>query len=234
MEDLFLSIVNLSITASYLALAVLVLRAVLKKAPKYLRCARWALVGIRLAGPVSIESSLSLIPSAQTIPRSFTDTAAPQIRSGVEQVDRVINPVLSEAMAAPAAATVTPARNLTALAAAVWCAGMAVMVLYAVISCLRLRRRVREAVPEDGVWLCARIGTPFILGFFRPRIYLPAALQPEDRPYVLAHEQAHLKRRDHWWKPLAFALLSVHWFNPLLWVCYLLLCGTLNWPATKK
>lgn len=235
MENIFLKILNMSITAGYLVVAVLLMRLVLKKAPRFLTVLMWALVGIRLVLPFSFESVLSLIPSAQTVPPQILYQQAPQLQTGMDSVNELINPVISQSFAPSPGASVNPLQVLTWLASWIWVTGMVAMGIYTLISCLRIRRRLREAIPlQDRVWLCDRIETPFIFGLFRPRIYLPSHMAEGDIPYVLAHEQAHLKRKDHLWKPLGFLLLTVHWFNPLLWVAYILLCRDIEAACDEK
>ncbi|MBR5524708.1 MAG: M56 family metallopeptidase, partial [Clostridia bacterium] len=235
MENVFLHLFNMSITAGWLVLAVVVLRLLLKKAPRWIVCLLWVLVGVRLICPVSIESVLSLIPSGETVPTDtfFYDT--PVIDSGVPIVDSVINPVLSETMPPTLENSVNPARVFTFIAALVWVVGMVAMAVYALVSTLRLRYRVREAVClRRNIWQCDRIATPFILGVLRPRIYLPSSLDGTAMVSVVAHEEAHLKRRDHWWKPLGFLLLTVYWFNPLMWVAYILLCRDIEAACDER
>ena len=223
METVFLHLLNMSITAGWLVLAVVVLRLLLRKAPRAITCALWGLVAVRLLFPVSIESVLSLIPSAETVPEDILYTELPTIDSGLPIVNDVVNPVLSETFAPAVGDSVNPMQVLAITATWLWVAGMTALLVYTAVSYLRLHRRTREGVEwERGVWLCDRIDTPFILGVFRPRIFLPTTMGVEDKRYVLAHEKAHLRRGDHLWKPLGFALLTVYWFNPLLWVAYIL------------
>lgn len=235
METVFLKIMNMSITASWLVLAVLVMRLLLKKAPRFLSVIMWALVGLRLMLPFSFESVFSLIPSTETVPPEILYEQAPQVQTGIEAFNSAINPVISEALAPAPGVSVNPLQVITWLAGWVWIIGMAAMVIYSLISCLRIRRKLREAAPlQDNIWLCDRIDTPFIFGLFRPRIYLPSNMVAQDIPYVLAHEQAHLKRKDHLWKPLGFLLLTIHWFNPLLWLAYILLCRDIEAACDEK
>lgn len=225
MEAIFLKILNMSITASWLVLAVIVLRLLLKKAPKAISVFMWALVGIRLVCPFSFESILSLIPSAETIPENIIYSDAPAIHSGIPLVNSTVNPIISENLAPDVGASVNPMQIIAFAATIVWVVGIVAMILYTVISYFRIHRKVREAVPyQDNIWLCDHIDTPFILGVIRPRIYLPSSMNEQDIEYVIAHEKAHLKRHDHWWKPLGFLLLTVYWFNPVLWIAYILLC----------
>lgn len=235
METVFLKILNMSITACWLVLAVLVMRLLLKKAPRFLSVIMWALVGLRLMLPFSFESVFSLIPSTETVPPEILYEQAPQVQTGIDAFNSAINPVISESFAPTPGASVNPLQVITWLAGWVWSIGMAAMVIYSLISCLRIRRKLQEAAPlQDNIWLCDRIDTPFIFGLFRPRIYLPSNMAAQDIPYVLAHEQAHLKRRDHLWKPLGFLLLTIHWFNPLLWLAYILLCRDIEAACDEK
>ena len=235
MENVFLHLFNMSITAGWLVLAVVVLRLLLKKAPKWLTCLLWVLVAVRLVCPFSIESVLSLIPSAETVPPDTFFYETPVIDSGVPVVDSVINPVLSGSLAPTPMNSVNPTQVLTFIAALVWVAGMVAMAIYALVSTLRLRYKVRESVHlERNIRQCDHIATPFILGVFRPRIYLPTLLGAAEAVSVTAHEQAHLSRRDHWWKPLGFLLLTVYWFNPLLWVGYVLLCRDIEAACDQR
>lgn len=235
MENIFLKILNISITASWLVLAVLLMRLVLKKAPKFVHVIMWALVGLRLVLPFTFESALSLIPSTETVPPEILYEKTPEIQTGFDAINSVVNPVISESFAPAPGASVNPLQVITILAGWVWLVGIAGMVLYSLISCLRIRHKLREAAPlRENIYLCDRIDTPFIFGFFRPKIYLPSAMSGGDIPFVLAHEQAHLKRRDHLWKPLGFLLLTVYWFNPLLWLAYILLCRDIEAACDEK
>ena len=236
MSVIFLKLLNLSISASWLVLVVLVLRLVLKRAPKWVDVLLWGMVALRLMLPFSIESALSLIPSAETLsPEVVRFDPAPTITSGVEFIDNAVNPSLSESFAAAPLASVNPLYVWTYLAGWVWLIGLAAMLLYALVSYLRLRRRVSASIPlRENIYVCDEVASPFILGILRPRIYLPSALDEAQRGSVLSHERAHLARRDHWWKPLGFALLAVYWFNPLLWLAYTLLCRDIELACDER
>ena len=236
MTEVFLKLINMSITAGWIVLAVVLLRLLLKKAPKAITCALWVLVAIRLVCPVSIESVLSLIPSAKTVPEEIVYAREPVIHSGVPIINQAVNPIITHSFAPPNTLTsINPIQVFLAVAANLWILGMIAMVLYAAISYLRLRKQIAEAVEtEKGVFVCDHIFTPFILGIFRPRIILPSAMAEADREYVLAHERAHLRRRDHLWKPLGFVLLTVYWFNPILWVAYILLCRDIELACDER
>ena len=236
MSGIFLKLLNLSISASWLVLVVLALRLVLKRAPKWVNVLLWGMVALRLMLPFSIESALSLIPSAETLsPETVRFDPAPTITSGVEFIDNAVNPSLSESFAAAPLASVNPLYVWTYLAGWVWLIGLAAMLLYALVSYLRLRRRVSASIPLwENVYVCDEVPSPFILGIVRPRIYLPSALDETQRGSVLSHERAHLARRDHWWKPLGYALLAVYWFNPLLWLAYTLLCRDIELACDER
>lgn len=236
MAAVFLKLLNLSISASWLVLAVLVLRLISKRSPKWVNVLLWGIVALRLVLPFSIESALSLIPSAETVsPAAVQFAPAPTITSGVSVIDNAVNSSLSEHFAAVPTASVNPLYVWTEIAGWVWLIGLGAMLLYALVSYLRLRRRVSVSLPiQDHIYLCDAISSPFILGVVKPRIYLPSGLDEVQRQNVLAHEQAHLARRDHWWKPLGFALLAVYWFNPVLWLAYTLLCRDIELACDER
>ena len=236
MAAVFLKLLNLSISASWLVLAVLVLRLVSKRSPKWMNVLLWGIVALRLVLPFSIESALSLIPSAETVsPAAVQFAPAPTITSGVSVIDNTVNPSLSEHFAATPEASVNPLYVWTEIAGWVWLIGLGAMLLYVLASYLRLRRRVSVSLPvQDHIYLCDAISSPFILGVVKPHIYLPSGLDEVQRQNVLAHEQAHLARRDHWWKPLGFALLAVYWFNPVLWLAYTLLCRDIELACDER
>lgn len=236
MSGIFLKLLNLSISASWLVLVVLALRLVLKRAPKWVNVLLWGMVALRLVLPFSIESALSLIPSAETVsPEVVQFDPAPTITSGVTIIDNAVNPSLSESFAAAPLASVNPLYVWTYLAGWVWLIGLTAMLLYALVSYLRLRRRVSASIPlRENIYVCDEVPSPFILGIVRPRIYLPSALDEAQRGSVLSHERAHLARRDHWWKPLGYVLLAVYWFNPLLWLAYTLLCRDIELACDER
>ena len=236
MAAVFLKLLNLSISASWLVLAVLVLRLISKRSPKWMNVLLWGIVALRLVLPFSIESALSLIPSAETVsPAAVQFDPAPTITSGVSVIDNAVNPSLSEHFAAVPTASVNPLYVWTEIAGWVWLIGLGAMLLYALVSYLRLHRCVSVSLPiRDRIYLCDAISSPFILGVVKPRIYLPSGLDEVQRQNVLAHEQAHLARRDHWWKPLGFALLAVYWFNPVLWLAYTLLCRDIELACDER
>ncbi len=235
MDAVFLKIVNMSMTASWLVLAVALLRVLLKKAPKALRCVLWALVGVRLVCPFSIESALSLIPSAQPIPQTITTDTVPAVNSGLPAVNAVVNPIIAEQLAPVAGDSVNPLQVLAHIATWLWLIGIAALLIYAVVSFLRVRRQVGACLHlRENIYLCDGLPSPFILGILRPRIYLPTGLDEAAIAHIVAHEQAHLRRRDHWWKPLGFLVLTVHWFNPVIWAAYILLCRDIELACDER
>ena len=236
MAAVFLKLLNLSISASWLVLAVLALRLVSKRSPKWMNVLLWGIVALWLMLPFSIESALSLIPSAETVsPAVVQFDPAPTITSGVSVIDNAVNPALSEHFAAAPTASVNPLYVWTEIAGWVWLIGLGAMLLYALVSYLRLRRRVSVSLcVQENIYLCDAISSPFILGVVKPRIYLPSGLDEVQRQNVLSHERAHLARHDHWWKPLGFALLAVYWFNPVLWLAYALLCRDIELACDER
>lgn len=236
MNDLFLKIINMSISASWLVLAVLLLRFVLKKAPKWVNVLLWGIVAVRLAFPFSIESALSLIPSAETVPMDIEMAVQPTINSGVPVINSMVNPMLSSF--APPQDVLTSANPLQIwipIFSILWIAGIAALLLYTVVSYWRLRCKVSEAVIlRDNIFQSENVVSPFVLGIIKPKVYLPYNMDGQDLSHVVAHEQAHIRRRDHWWKPLGFLLLTIHWFNPLMWLAYVLLCRDIELACDEK
>ena len=235
MTEIFLYLANRSITAGCLILVVLALRLLLRKVPKNLLLWLWALVGLRLILPVPVESALSLIPKAKPIPMDIAYSPAPAIDSGIAVIDRAVNPVITENLTPVAAASVNPMQIVLAIVSVIWLVGVVVMLLYAAVSYYRLSRKCAVSMHLQGkLYLCDNIPTPFVLGVLRPRIYLPNTLSREDMPYVIAHERAHIRRRDPLWKALGFGLLCIYWFQPLLWLGYALFCRDMELACDEK
>lgn len=243
MADAFIKLLNMSIAASWLVLAVILLRFVLKKAPKWVNPLLWGVVALRLVMPFSVESVLSLIPSAQTVStvpagiQSQPEAVRPVIDSGMRFIDNAVNPVISQAFVnAPSPEAVAePVLRAADVAAIVWVAGLAALLLYAAVSWLRLRSSVSTAVRlRDNVYQSEFVSSPFVLGMFRPKIYLPFAIDSADAEYVIAHERAHIARRDTWIKPVGYLLLCVYWFNPVMWLAYVLLCRDIEYACDER
>ena len=235
MADVFIKTLNMGIAASWLILAVVVLRILLKRAPKRFRLLLWAVVGLRLVLPVSIESALSLVPSAQTLPEGVMYAAAPELNTGIAALNDAINPAFTAAFAPEPAASANPLQVLLPVASVIWLAGAAVMLLWALVSWLRLRRRVAEAVRLEGnMFESERVASPFVLGLIRPRIYLPFGLDEGAREQVLTHERAHIARGDHVIKPIGWLILAVYWYNPLVWLAYALFCRDIELACDER
>ena len=225
LDVVFSLVLTMSLSASWIAAAVLVLRLCLKRAPKWVNVLLWGIVAVRLVLPVSIESPLSLLPRTEAILPAVT---AQPIQAGTA-------PAVGGAAAIASGAAMRSQPGRTTILAWVWLVGIAVLLLYTWISTQRLRRKVREAVRLQGnIYETEHIASPFVLGVLRPRIYLPYHMDSRDREQVIAHEQAHLRRGDHVWKPLGFLLLTIHWFNPLLWLSYVLLCRDIELACDEK
>ena len=235
MNELFLKIINMSISASWLVLAVLILRFVLKKAPKWINVLLWGIVAIRLICPFSFESTLSLIPSAETIPLNIGMDTTPTINSGISAINNAVNPIISQSNTPMAGASVNLLQITIGIYEYIWIFGMIALALYTAISYWRLRRKVDTAVRyKDNIFQSENVSSPFVFGIIKPRIYLPFKMNGQDLEHVVAHEHAHIRRKDHWWKPFGFLLLTIHWFNPLMWMAYVLLCRDIELACDEK
>jgi len=235
MSELFLKIVNMSISASWVVIAVLTLRFCLKKAPKWVNVLLWGIVAVRMVFPFSIESVLSLIPSAETISPTIMMEQSPSVQTGVPALNHVINPVISGSFTPAPGASANPLQIWIPVLAGIWLFGIAALFLYSAVSYWRLRRKVCEAVILRGnIYQSEKVCSPFVLGIIRPKIYLPYHMDSREMDHVIAHEQTHICRRDHWWKPLGFLLLTIHWFNPLMWLSYVLLCRDIELACDEK
>ncbi len=234
MADIFLKIVNMSISACWIVLAIVLLRIILKKAPKWVNCVLWGIAGLRLIMPFSFESVFSLIPSAETISKPV-DSPRPQIESGVTIIDNQVNSYLKgnyfEGVTRPAGNFV----DITTIMAVIWVVGIVALLIYTAISFIRLKRKIGTAVLlSDNIYQSESVVSPFVLGIIKPKIYLPFNMNEQDMEHVIAHEQAHLRRKDHLWKPLGFLILTLHWFNPMVWLGYILLCRDIELACDEK
>lgn len=235
MDDVFLKLVNLSISASWLILAVLVLRVVLKKAPKWVMPLLWGVVALRLVCLFSIESALSLIPSAETIPSEIvTETREPVLYEQAT-LDIVTNPTLPPAAEVPVGVSRQQAQVDFNIYSVLWLAGMAALLVHALVSAEKLKRKLATAILlRDNIYESEFVDSPFVFGVVKPNIYLPMHTDEGTAAYVIAHERAHLARRDHWWKVLGYLVLALHWFNPLVWVAYILFCRDIELACDEK
>lgn len=229
MSEIFLTILNMSLTASYVILFVILIRLPLKKAPKIISYALWAVVAFRLIIPFSFESIFSLLPrniNTTTIPQDIVYQQNPQINSGIESVNSFINGMLP---APTIGASVNPLEIYTQIGTYIWVLGMMALLVYSLVSILLLRRQLKNArLIRQNIYEAENLKTPFVLGFVRPKIYLPVGLSVEERRYILLHEHTHIRRYDHIIKPFALFILSIHWFNPLVWVAFILMSMELS------
>ena len=248
MENVFLKLLNMSISACWLVLAVVVIRLLLKNAPKFIRCILWAIVGLKLICPFSFESVFSVLPKGELIPEHVVQSNSsfePTLSEVFEYAQN--NPVVYDIgldqngsitfteFTAPDSDYLNPLLILSTIASVAWLVGLMVMLAYGIISYLKLRKKTAASLNlRDNIWLCDDIQLPFILGLIRPRIFVPSYMSEEQLSCVEAHERAHLERRDHWWKPLGYAVLAVHWFNPAIWLAYILLCRDIELACDEK
>lgn len=240
MGNAFLELLNLSITASWLILAILLFRLIFRKTPKWVNCLLWGMVAIRLICPFSIESSFSVVPSTELVKTTTVDFGEsqnyiPTIDSNLPIVENTINPILRESFAYSDYESAAPIQVVTYVAGIIWLCGMVLLLGYAVISRIRIHLMIREAVClKNNIYECDGVNSPFILGIIKPKIYLPSGVDEKEKDYIIAHESAHLIRRDHWWKPLGYLLLAVYWFQPLCWLAYILLCRDIEIACDEK
>ena len=235
MNVLFLKIINMSISASWLVMAVLILRLVLKKAPKWVNVLLWGIVAVRLICPFSFESALSLIPSADTFPEKAISGPSFDVQTGITPVDNRINDYLGDRYFEGVTVPANNGNHMMNILSMVWMIGILLLIAYTVISYWRLHREIDTAVRyKDNLFQSENVSSPFVLGLIKPRIYLPFNMNGQDLAHVVAHEQAHIRRKDHWWKPLGFLLLTIHWFNPFMWLSYVLLCRDIELACDEK
>ena len=239
MGNIFWKLLNMSVTAGWLILAVICIRLIFRKLPKWVNCLLWGVVAIRLICPFSIESQFSVLPSTEPIQTSMVVEGEvqyiPSIDSHLTIVENTINPSLTEAFAYDESESVAPLQVVTHAAGFVWACGMIILIICAIGSTVRLHRLVSEAVCiKDNIYICDAVKSPFILGVVRPRVYISSALSEKEMNFIISHEAAHLKRKDHLWKALGYLLLCIYWFNPLCWVAYALLCKDIELACDEK
>ena len=247
MADIFLKIVNMSISACWIVLAILLFRFVLKKAPKWINCVLWGIAGLRLIMPFSFESILSLIPSAEFVPQELIHSNSSVNVSGTEIFNYIGNNPVSydlgisngslvfTEITAPDGNYVNPLLIITSIASIVWIIGIAALLIYTIISFIRLKSKIGTAILlRDNIYQSEAVVSPFVLGIIKPKIYLPFNMNGQNMDHVIAHEQAHIRRKDHFWKPLGFLILTLHWFNPMVWLGYILLCRDIELACDEK
>ena len=235
MSEIFLKIINMSISASYIVLAVLLLRLLLKKAPKWITVVLWGIVAVRLVCPFSIESVLSLIPSSEVVSPTIMTDKTPTINTGIPIINSTLNPVISESFTPNPGDSANPLQIWIPVLTTIWIVGMVALLIYTVISYAKVKRKIGTAVLlRDNIYQSENVVSPFVLGLIKPKIYLPFNMNEKDMEHVVAHEMAHIRRKDHLWKPLGFLLLTLHWFNPLMWLGYILLCRDIELACDEK
>lgn len=237
MGDIFLELFDRSVSAGWMILAVILFRASFRGMPKWVRCVLWGCVAIRLISPFSMESPISLVPGADILHSVVTSYSAAgrTVTGGMTDAGNALSPVLESTSVNHASVDAVQSVTLADAAGIVWCIGVIFLLCSAAVSSIRVRHTVREAVRDrDNIYFCDAIKTPFIQGFIRPRVYLPSGLAAGEMRHVLAHEEAHLKRRDQLWKPLGFLLLTVYWFQPVCWIAYILFCRDIELACDEK
>lgn len=235
MTSVFIHLINISIAAFWLILAIIILRLLWPKAPKWFYCLLWSLVGIRLVCPFTVESVLSLVPSLDTFPTTVSATSPPKIHTGINSANSKINPIIQQVFTSNVESSVNTFQIVTGILSVIWIVGICVLALYLVTSYILLHKRMRTATLRyDNIYESDRICSPFIFGIIKPKIYVPYNISEEDFKNVIAHEQAHIRRKDYIVKPLAFLTTAIYWFNPLVWVAYLLLCRDIELACDEK
>ena len=235
MSGVFLQIFNMSISASYIVLAVLLLRLILRKAPKWIMVFLWGIAALRLVCPFSIESAVSLIPSAEVVSPSIMTDSAPTLNTGIPIINNAVNPIIGGTFTPDPGNSANPLQVWIPILTALWLTGIATLLIYTVISYARVKSRIGTAVIcHDNIYQSESVVSPFVLGILKPRIYLPFNISGQDMVHVIAHENAHIRRKDHLWKPLGFLLLTLHWFNPMMWLGYVLLCRDIELACDEK
>lgn len=235
MSELFLTVLNMSLTASYVILFVILIRLLLKKSPKFISYALWCVVAFRLIIPYSFESMFSLMPrstNAVPIPHDIVYQQRPQVNSRIGVVDSLVN----NSLPVPTiGASVNPLQIYVEIGAYIWVLGMIALLVYSLVSILILKRQLKSAqLIEKNIFETKNLKTPFVLGLIRPKIYLPVGFNASERSYILLHEQAHIHRKDHIIKVLAFLTLSIHWFNPLVWIAFMLMSKDMELSCDER
>lgn len=232
MDKVFLTVLNMTFTASFVIAAIIIARLFLRKTPKIISYILWIAAGFRLAFPFSIESVLSLIPfKAQPIPQDIAEQALPRIETGIYAIDNAVSSILPTVSQTNSASYL---QILITTGSIIWIAGVAVMLMHSIVSSVMLKLRLRGAVLiEDNIYE-ATIKTPFVMGFFKPKIYIPLNLPDNEKEYIILHEHIHIKRRDNIIKILAYFILSIHWFNPLVWAAFMLMSTDMEMSCDER
>lgn len=235
MLQIFLQIINMSISASYIVLAVLLLRLLLTKAPKGITVFLWGIVAVRLICPFSVESVLSLIPSAEVISPDIMMDSTPEINTGIPIINQVINPIIRGSFTLDPLKSETSLPMLILIFTVLWIVGIVALLIYMVVSYARVRRKIGTAVIyKDNIYQSENVISPFVFGIINPKIYLPFNMNEQNMKHVVAHELAHIRRKDHLWKSLGFIVLTIHWFNPLMWFGFILFGRDIEFACDEK
>ena len=237
MDSLFITILNNAIVASWLIAAIILLRLVFKKVPKWVHCMLWILVAVKLLLPINIETPFGFLPKTKPIPEKITVAEVPTVDTGISGIDESINFTLAKNMSRDNIeyVTVTPMGVYMYIASLIWLTGIIIMLAYFIISFLVIRHKVSASIrTASNTYECDEIVSPFILGLISPKIYLPSGLDARVKECVIAHEKVHISRRDYLWKPLGFVILAIYWFNPLCWISYILLCRDIEYACDEK
>lgn len=235
MSGIFLKAVNMSISAGWIVLAVTVLRLILKKAPAWIHVALWAIVAVRLMVPFTVQSTWSLLPSSETFPERVISGPEFDVQTGITPVDEQINRYLDARYFEGVTVQADNGSRIMSVLSVIWIIGILILTVYAAVSCRSLKRKVETAVRyRDNIFQSEKVNSPFVFGILRTRIYLPFQTDEKDLPYIIAHEQAHIQRKDHLWKALGFLLLIIYWFHPLMWLAYRMMCRDIELACDQK
>lgn len=235
LSEIFLAVLSMSLTGTVAVLAVMLARCIIRKAPRALICLMWAIPAIRLVLPAAPESAFSVMPSASPVVSGSANLPAVGINSGIAAVGDIVNPALDVILAPAADGAAVRYGMLLHAAALIWLTGVCAFLAYAIVSRLKLRRRVAMSIRDDsGAYLCDGLSSPFVIGMIHPKIYLPSALAGETKAFVIAHERAHISRRDNVWKLISYVIRAVHWFNPFCLIAHMLFCRDIELACDEK
>lgn len=237
MSSIFLKVLSMSLTASYVAVAVIIARFFLKKAPKIFSYALWAVVLFRLLCPFSLESSVSLIPSnVGNIPENIVYSENPSIDTGVSAIDNAVNTAISNSIPlVNPADSVNPIDVIVEISSLIWIVGVMILLIYGLVSYIKLKNKLAVAtLVNDNIFETDQIRTPFVMGIIKPKIFIPVNIPNDEYNYILKHEQTHIKRYDYLIKPFFFIALTIHWFNPLMWLSYFLMAKDMEMSCDES
>lgn len=233
MREVFAAILDNAMVAGIMILVIVLIRVFMRKMPKFICPLLWGLVGIKLLLPFDIRSAFGLLPGDKIVEYSRQEQAPVIVKTGLRMVDEGTNHFIGNNINSPSATRVQG--NFYDVCVYLWLAGIFVLFLYMLISCIVMRKVTSCSVAvEENVRICDEINRPFLLGIIRPQIYLPSGIEKDKYEYIVAHEKMHIKRGDHIWKILGFFLLSIYWFHPLCWLAYYLFCKDVEFACDEK